>query len=185
MSLTTICTAIAATLKEKVPGLKDARGPVGGRVDLAEIKRGVPATLPCALVVCTGTEDAVQQNDLVIMRAMFAAFIVLRGAAGPNGEREKAIADLAGRVVTRVVQETWGDDQVQKVPANVDSRNLYTGKLDANDAALWVVTWEQQIALGDEDPHPALDDFNSIAVDWQLHGSNPEIDAQDVIKPNG
>lgn len=183
MSLASICASIAANLKT-VDGIKDARGPVGGRVDLAEIRRGLITALPCVLVVCTGTEDARAQNNKVVMRGLFAAFIVLRATPGPDGEREKAIAVLAGRVVSRVVTADWNEDEIETAPANVDSRNLYTGKLDTNDSALWVVTWEQQVALTDG-PSPELDDFLSMQVDWQLKDSTPPIDAQDHIEPNG
>ncbi|MBL9102161.1 MAG: hypothetical protein JNL82_14450 [Myxococcales bacterium] len=185
MSLTSLCKSIADTLLAKVDGIEGARGPVGGRVDLAEIRRGIPTKVPAVLVVCTGTKNARFANGKVTMTGMFAAFIVVKGKPGPNGEREKAIAELAGRVVTRVAQEDWADPQVEGLPQKVDSRNLYTGSLDANDAALWVVTWEQELALTGDEPGPELDDFLSLKADWDTVGSGPEIDAQDIIKPNG
>jgi hypothetical protein len=185
MSLTSLCKSIADTLKAKVVGIEGARGPVGGRVDLAEIRRGIPTAVPAALVVCTGTKDARFANGKVIMTGLFAAFIVVKGKPGPEGEREKAIAELAGRVVTRVAQEDWSDPQINGMPQRVDSRNLYTGGLDANDAALWVVTWEQALELTVDEPGPELVDFLSLKADWDTVSSGPEIDATDIIKPNG
>jgi len=186
MSLTTLCKSIADTLLAKVDGVKGTRGPVGGRVDLAEIRRGIPTQVPAVLVVCTGTRNArLSGGNKVVMVGMFAAFVVLKGKTGPDGEREKLIAELAGRVVVRVVQETWGDDQVEGAPQKVDSRNLYTGALDTNDVALWVVTWEQDISLTQDTPPAELDDFNSLLATWDTIGSGPEIDATDIIKPNG
>lgn len=192
MSLDKILDSIAAQLLVLEPALKTSKV-AGGQFNLEEMRRH-SVQLPGAFVTCVETIDAEKYEALVKTRGRFAVVLVER--ARPEGQpdpqdRPRNIARLAGRVVHKVTTKAknWGNNEVLASPERVSSKNLYSKAADTNGIALWAITWDQMLLLKEDPPPGALDDFLELEADYQLvqdgDPTNPEIDATDIIKPNG
>lgn len=192
MSLDTILTSIAAGLATLEPALKISEV-VGGQLDFAEMRRR-SVRFPGAFLACAALDDVQKFDGIVRCTGRFVVVLAVDGRREDQLEaqdRARASARLAGRVVFALAGKAgvWGDDEVQAAPERVQARNLYSKTADSNNTALWAVTWEQLLVLKQDPPAGELDDFLELAADYQLvedgEPTNPEIDAQDVIKPNG
>lgn len=186
MSLDGVLESIVAGIAAGVPALKVCET-IGGNVDLAEVQRR-SRQLPAAFVFCIGTEDATLAQDKVKTTGLFAAVLVVKSepSAPPvTMTRDAVVARLAGRIIYAVTTAgDWGDGEVIGPPSAVDSRNRYSTAADKAGAAIWAVSWRQQLELA-ADPAPAeLDDLEKILATWELQdGTTPATDATDEITP--
>lgn len=192
MSLDTILTSIATGLAALETALKLSEV-VGGQLDFTEMRRR-SVRFPGAFVACAALDDVQKFDGVVRCVGRFVVVLVVDGRREDQLEaqdRARASARIAGRVVFKLAAsaKNWGNDEVLAAPERVQARNLYSKTADSSNAALWAVTWDQQLLLKQDPPAGELDDFNELAADYQLvqdgEPTNPEIDAQDVIKPNG
>lgn len=192
MSLAEVLDSIATQLKVLVPVLRLSEV-VGGEFNPEELRRQ-SVKLPGAFVTCSKTEPGEVYGNKVKIPARF--LVVLAVAFKMDGQpasqgRERLIARLATRVIHKVMTaaKKWDNDEVLSAPERVASKNLYSRTVDSNGVALWAVWWDQQLLLNEDPPPGALDDFLSLKADYQLVESgqptNPQIDATDIIKPNG
>lgn len=190
MSLDTIMNSIATGLATLETALKLSEV-VGGQLDFTEMRRR-SVRFPGAFVACAALDDVQKFDGVVRCVGRFVVVLVVDGRREDQLEaqdRARASARLAGRVVFKLAAsvKNWGNAEVLAAPERVQARNLYSKTADSSNAALWAVTWDQQLLLKQDPPAGELDDFNELAADYQLvkAGEPTKIDAQDVIKPNG
>ena len=151
-------TAVAEEIKTWLPDLKSCR-PHDGRFDLPEVKR-FALQAPAVLVSCLATLSVTDRGDQSVNAdRSWAAFVLTRSSPGlPRGEAARNLVDALELLILRgIVEEDpitgeqrlanrWGLTGVG--PAEqLRSQNLYSGTIDKQGAALWVVTWRQILRL--------------------------------------
>lgn len=182
MSLDKILDDIASYMATNMVELKTSEQ-IGGRFTLAEAKRRT-YDLPAAFVTLTGTREGKLLNNKLSCRGYFT--LVLATDSGPeNGveaqDRTRVIHRLLGRAMTIIASaKNWGNDEVDGRPDVIAAANAYRVEADRNDLAMYGITWEQDLLLLPAQPL-SLDDLLLISADYQIEGSNPEIDAHDDI----
>lgn len=182
MSIDKILDDIAAYMATHMVELKTSEQ-IGGRFTIAEAKRRT-YDLPAAFVTLTGTREGHLFNGKLKCRGYFT--MVLATDSGPeNGgqsqDRTRVIHRLLGRAMTIIAAaKDWGNSEVDGRPDVIAAANAYRVEADRNDLALYGITWEQDLLLQPSDPIP-LDDLLLVSADYQIAGSNPEIDAEDEI----
>lgn len=163
--------------------LADAVGPkitvqtFGGRFDLAELKRW-GARAPCLLVAAMGLPRLELEGGTWNADVRWAVFVLTKDL--PQRPRDATALDLveATLVVIRP-EEDWGDPDGQAV-RDVAAENLYSGQIDTNGVALWVVTWRQRHDL----PPPKdaqlanLADFLTYDVKYNLAEGTAQTEPQ-------
>ena len=135
--------AIAAGVREALPDLKTC-APHDGRFQAAELRRwavGAPAVL-IAWMGTTQTETpGVRWTDC---EQQLAAFVVTRDRPGlPRG---KAARDIVSALLLLIPRARWGSTDIAATE-RLEARNLFSGAVDKNGVALWVVTWRQTLRL--------------------------------------
>ena len=186
MSLDKIVDDMAAVIGSSLAEIKMSLL-VGGRITIEEIRRR-EVKLPAAFTTCLGTRDGRLVGGKFRTRGLFIVVLAVESRAEVQllkQDRARGINRLAGRALTTIAKAgAWGNAEVEGPPQNIASTNPYTGKADANNVALWGITWEQDLALAEE-PGPALlDDFLTMPTDYQAAvDTGPPIDASDLIKP--
>lgn len=186
MSLDTVVAAMAAKIKTDLPELKTGEA-VGGVFDLAEMRRH-STTMPAVYVCCTGTQKGRQQSGKFHCRGLFLAVLAIDSrAVGQQTppDRASAVLRLAGRALHKIAGAgNWAQAEVAGIPEDVASRNPYNAAIDANNLALWAVTWEQQLELVLGQPLE-LDPLTSINATYQMTESTNDVDAEDEIDTDG
>ena len=79
----------------------------------------------------------------------------------------------------------WGCEEVDSIPTSISSANPYNSSIDGNNLALWGITWEQDLALVDDDVPAELPDLTSIHAAYTMVESSNEPDAEDEIDTDG
>ena len=150
--------AAAAEIKLWLPGLKTCETH-DGRFDLAEIRRHARKA-PAVLVSCGGTPSAENRGDEGINTTrQWNAFVLTLDAPGlSRGEAARNLVDalelliLVGPIRTdgptgrQRQANRWGLKGVGQ-PEQLRSQNLYSGAIDKTGAALWAVSWRQDLSL--------------------------------------
>ena len=183
MSIDVILDSMANHLKTKLPNELKTSEQVGGRIDLPEIQRR-SLQMPAAYVTLTGTREGRIVNNQLHCRGYFMCILAVKSKAEDGvlpRDRTRSIHRLLGRVMGVIAKaKDWGSPEVDGRPDVISAVNSYRTAADKNDLALFGITWEQDLRL--EDPTPlTLDDLLLISTDYQIEGSNPEIDAEDEI----
>lgn len=145
MRLNDALRAISARLKATFPGIREC-APHPGRFDEAELKR-VATRAPALFVSCLGcltvTNPGTEQADASLA---LAVYIVTQSV--PGLPRDAGARNLAEALVTLVPLERWGLSGCGEAQA-VRATNLYSGDVDKLGVALWAVSWQQTLRLGD------------------------------------
>lgn len=144
-------TACVASLRD-LPGVKGCDA-FGGRFDQAALERFGAQTpqirvavlrIPSTEWVDTGEFDAVVE---------MAAFIVTRDEPGLS--RDLAALRLVQQVMVKVHAERWGQSKVHP-GRGVRAENIYSSGVQKGGVALWGVTWQSKVRIG-EDAFAAID----------------------------
>ena len=187
MSLDVVIDAIAAKLKLALVELKVAELS-GGQWDLEEMRRN-STKLPGAYVTCTKTARGYQQGGKFHCVGFFLVVLAVEGRAtglAAPPDRARAIVKLLSRALTKIAKAgDWGCGEVDSIPASISSANPYNSSIDGNNLALWGITWEQDLALVDDDVPAELPDLTSIHAEYSLVESSNEPDAEDDIDTDG
>jgi len=156
-----------------------------GRFDEDAIRRYLKRA-PAAVVSCLGGE-AGMRGERMLLDASMAVFCCTTDKAGsPRVSGQLELVDAVLRALNPLTGAIPALDEVMvSRPMNLRARNLYSGKLDSEGVALWVVTWDQQIELQDVFTADAL---NLIVANWDLpplvSDGDPEYEATDYIGLN-
>lgn len=182
MSLDVILDDIASYMKANMSELELCEQ-VGGKFGYDEVKRR-SIKLPAAFVTLTGTREGKILNNKLSCRGYFTMVLVASSKA-ENGikpqDRTRVIHQLLGRAMTIIAgAKNWGNEEVDGRPDVIAAANAYRVEADKNNIALYGITWEQDLLLLPADPL-TLDDLLLISTDYQIEGSNPEVDAHDDI----
>jgi hypothetical protein len=147
VSLAQFRGAIVDVLKAALPNVNiDTHG---GTFDLNEVKRF--ATLaPAIRVAIVGVGKHEQYGDgRVLLPVNVAAVAVAKDAMADGKKIER---DFAGLALTQAIELTvfgnrFGFEGVKR-PADLDSRNEYSGPLDQTGISLWQTTWTSGLLIG-------------------------------------
>lgn len=155
MSIETVRTAIVNTIAAKITALKTCEAHPG-RFDLVEIKR-VAANAPAVFVAALATGKQESSNGDVQAPVSFAVFIVTKDQ--PQKTRDSLVLDIVNALLVLTDSNDWDSEDVIEDPTNIRSQNLYSASIDKNGIAMWAITWQQKIKLGNVTDVAALDDF--------------------------
>lgn len=155
MSIETVRTAIVNTIAAKTTALKTCEAHPG-RFDLVEIKR-VAANAPAVFVAALATGKQESSNGGVQAPVSFAAFIVTKDQ--PQITRDSLVLEIVSTLLVLTDSNDWGSTDVVEDPTNIRGQNLYSASIDKNGIAMWAITWQQKIILGNATDVSALDDF--------------------------
>ncbi len=145
--------------------------------------QGIAARPMTCLVSFLGVKEADLQAGEVRCRCQFGAFVLTTDR--PKMSRDSAALVIVTRLLMVVPGNLWGLDI--SAPENVAASNLYPAG-DAQNLALWAITWEQPVAFDvtDINDSEALDNFLKWYADWDL-GPVPDgqIEARDEVELEG
>lgn len=158
--------AIAAELRELLPGLRQCEG-MEGRFDLDELKT-VTARAPAVLVARLG---ASMPRPLAgphwHYHLRMAAFVVTKDTL--DLRRDLAAGAICQALLRRIPGATWGLAACGDA-RDVADQSLSGAALKAKGIALWAVTWTQPVVLAD------LPEDVPVALELYV-GQAPEIGA--------
>ena len=130
----------------------------------------------------------------MVVRVAWAAFLGTKDIPAQPGNpptpavRRDELGLLLLRQVSKLVAtaKDWGVDAASK-PEKIKARCLTNLGVDKSNVCLWVVTWEQDITLGDDEELDALGPFLLAHVDYDAYVGDPDTDdgvpeAQDDIE---
>lgn len=149
---------------------------------------------PSAAVAALSIPAVRMEGGAVVVRVAWAVFLGTKDAPAKAGDPPEAAVrrDALGLLLTRQVVKAvalasdWGTEKASK-PEDIKARNLTNLGVDKSNVALWVVTWEQDITLGDDEELDALGPFLLAHVDYDAYVGEPDTDdgvpeAQDDIE---
>lgn len=144
-----------------------------GRFTVQEIKRlttKTPAIYVASLGIAktehTGTEQIQAEHRL-------AAYVITKDA--PRLPRHQSAIAIVDTLVAQVPHERWGR---RCGPAqNVRAENLYSGQADRAGIAVWAVTWNQSVSLGES----VADEFGIVPAQLYI-GLEPETGPENADK---
>ena len=177
MSLQGVRASIVDRLQSALGGAARAKAH-GGRFSLAELKRHAVQG-PAVLVACLGVVKLTPAAAGVEALCAWGAFVVC--ADKPLLPRDAAALGLVSAMLPLVPGQTWERDDVDQ-PRQVRADNLYTSELDKEGVALWALTWQQEITLGQVDP-ATLDAFLTAHVDYDINQDGSADAADDIALP--
>lgn len=147
VSLMQFRDAIVTVLKAAIPNVDIATH--GGTFDDAELAR-FATKAPAIRVAIVGVGKHEQYGDgRVLLPVRVAAVAVAKDAIADGKKIER---DFAGLGLTQAVELTvfgnrFGLEGVKR-PADLDSRNEYSGPLDKTGISLWQTTWTSGLLIG-------------------------------------
>ena len=148
---------------------------------------------PSVAVVALSCPEIRFESGAVVVRVAWAAFLGTKDVPAQQDPptpavRRDALGLLLLRQVTKLVATTkdWGVDAASK-PEKIKARCLTNLGVDKSNVCLWVVTWEQDITLGNDQELDALGPFLLAHVDYDAYVGDPDTDdgvpeAQDDIE---
>lgn len=187
MSLDTIIGHICGVLRTELPELVTAEM-YGGRFDFEEMRRQ-SRRMPAAFAAWTATRDGTWTFNKFACTGFFVVVLAVesrREGQATTQRRAEAIANLVSRAQVVIAKAgDWGDPEVASNPDKVGASNPYNKPADANNIALAIITWEQDLELTST-PEPAeLPPLTSIHADITMEESTHVVDAEDDIKTDG
>lgn len=147
MTLNDVINSICKQIKTWLPDLKTCESH-GGRFDLKEIQRisgQAPAVYVSILATGKPKEVGTGEQDIPVT---FAAYVV----ATDRNKLPRAVAalNMTECLIVKVCGQNWGyPDQVFGA-GTASSKNLYSGMIAKKGVALWAVTWQQTVRVGDD-----------------------------------
>ncbi len=117
-----------------------------GRFNLEEL--GTISTKAPAVFVSFLTISSVEEagDDRMDLNCQFAAYLVADDAKGLK--RDAAAKNMAEAITVWLPNNRFGVEGVG-APAKISATNLYSGKARSKAVALWAISWEQKIRVGD------------------------------------
>ena len=155
MSIETVRAAIVEMIDAEIPALKTCEAHPG-RFDLAEIKR-VAANAPAVFIAALATGQHDNSTGDVQAPVSFAAFIVTKEK--PDKTRDSQVLEIVNALLVLTTDNSWGSADVVENPVSIRSQNMYSASIDKQGIAMWAITWQQKIILGNATNVSALDDF--------------------------
>ncbi|MCP3943462.1 MAG: hypothetical protein GY710_18550 [Desulfobacteraceae bacterium] len=147
MILNDLLNAVCADFKVVFPDLKECK-PHGGRFDKKELKR-ISGKAPAIYVAPIATGKAVAtgtgEQDLPVSMAAFVATIDQRKLP-----RAVSALNLVEGLIARINDQVWGIPDLVHPAGPGAAKNLYSGEIDRIGIALWVVSWQQTVRLGED-----------------------------------
>lgn len=145
MSLTTVQTAIVATLTPRLAPLRvQAHGGGFTEKELALLL----GQAPCVLITPLGIRGfKPQEPKLWRGDVQWSAYCL---GADQGGSRAEQAADAAQAVMDQLILQTWGLPDSEIEPATLSSvaaENLYSGYVNILRVAVWAVTWTQTLSF--------------------------------------
>lgn len=163
MNLEQFNDAVLADLKE-IPHVATCER-YAGQFDASEVKR-VSFTAPALFFACLGGEetDLDPMTGQTLLKVRCIVFVVAKNARGRDTRKSQALS-LAEAVLLRARKQRWNTTYAEPVEKR-RLENLYSPATDKTGMALWSVTWEQTLCLGEntwaeEDP-----EIDEICVGW-------------------
>lgn len=145
MKINELQKAQVAAIKTLLPELKTCEEH-GGRFDLSELA-GLSAKTPALFVACLSIKGVSENGDeTVALNNQFAAFIVTTDKKGLT--RSAAGKNIAEALSGWLPNQRF-DLQGVGVPKSISASNLYSGKARSKAVALWAVTWQQELDVGE------------------------------------
>ena len=129
-----------------------------------ELERYHKQAMKGAIFIAVLGVDARDQGGLAVATVTVGAF-VLTVSKQTRDEMAISIVDALMNYVTRWPGKHWAVSA--KRPQDISAHNLYNEKLDARSAALWVVSWHQDVDLKTT-PEPVLADFTEMHIDYEV-----------------
>ncbi|WP_330925244.1 hypothetical protein [Candidatus Sororendozoicomonas aggregata] len=141
---------VRATLKGRLPALKQCELH-GGRFDASELKRlsaAAPAIYLSVMAAPSQTLLFKEQGGEGRQRltTQLTAFVVAKDA--PGLPRDRAVLNLVEALLLMLPRNLWGLAGECGFPDKISAQNLYSGTLDRARVALWGVSWQQPVFLG-------------------------------------
>lgn len=146
MKLKELRQAVIDQIKQDIPKLRavDAHP---GRFNLEELKR-IATKLPAIRVALMSSPQLKQvetgEKEAVVR---MAAFVITGDRRGLP--KDDAALALVEALLVLVPGQRWSMKGVLDA-ANVKADNLFSGKVDRQGVAMWAITWEQPIRLGED-----------------------------------
>jgi hypothetical protein len=140
--------AVVSTVRSWLPDLARCE-PHMGRFDEKELARlgvNTPAVLVAVLGAPSATDVGNDERDQVVRTAAIVVTSDRRDL--PRDEAALAIVEA---LLVRIPGQRWGQEDCHMVQhATVKAENLHSGEIDRRAIALWAVTWDQTIRLGED-----------------------------------
>ncbi len=114
-----------------------------GPITLETIKQ-YSVKAPAVVVSIEGTEDAASTGSAVQVPVMLTAAVITK--ARTDGDADDPCAAITLKLIRLVTDNKFSLDFADAAQAPA-SRNLYTGKIGAQDINVWVVKWPQTITV--------------------------------------
>lgn len=146
MILSDLLDNICKELKLWFPELRECK-PHGGRFDKKELKR-ISGRAPAIYVAPIATGKAMPtgtgQQELPLS---IAAFVVTTDQR--KLPRAVSALNLVQGLVTGINNQSWGMEEQIFSAGPASSKNLYSGEIDKIGIALWGVSWQQKVLVGE------------------------------------
>ena len=144
----------------------------GGRFDsVEEIKRYITKG-PAVLVSCMRVPISNPGSGRLMLPCGWAIFVITKDL--PQLPRDQGAIALAEAVVLQVSGNLWGRSDVM-APFNIDSRNLYSAKVDTLGVALWGITFTQAVTDLTVD-ESTLNNFVTFHEDIDMAPADGQVD---------
>lgn len=129
-----------------------------------EIRRFMVKT-PAVVLAPLAVDKVTRAGGNALVSAHWAAFIMTRDK--PELSRGFAALAITEAVLGFIPFTTFG---CARAPEDVESANLYSGKVDRMGLTLWAVRWRSmiQLAAKDECSYASLDDFLRLNTTYNL-----------------
>lgn len=167
MSILELRNAVIADLRDHT-GAKHAEA-APGRLDLREIRRRTFKT-PAVFVSVLNISKVDPRGIDVEMTGRLAAYVVTLPKAAAT--RDEQAVELTAQIIHRMAK-TGFHGQAQS-PKNISARNLYAGKFEGANIALWAVTWDQAVTCPDSTVYAALDDLETFHGVFDIPPHTPD-----------
>lgn len=167
VSLSQFRDAVVAALTAAIPQVDIATH--GGTFDDAELGR-FATKAPAIRVALVGVGKVGQYGDGRLSLPVNVAAVAVTKDSMSDGK--KIERDLAGLGLTQAIElavfgNRFGFEGIGR-PADLVSRNEYSGKLDTTGISLWQVTWTSNLLLGDQ----VSDAIAALSALW-INGVGP------------
>jgi phage gp37-like protein len=164
VTLVSVRNAIAAKIKMLIPTLATCEGH-GGAFTVAEVSR-LGKNAPAVLVVALGISESSAQGGMPVATMRLAAFVLAKDVAVDKAKRGDIALSIVDQLVATLntpVDNRFGLDGVQGA-IKTRAENQYSGDLDQQGLALWVVTWTHQVDLDFAGAQVELGNFTTLDV---------------------
>lgn len=155
MSIETVRDAIVATVSQQLPDLKTCAAHPG-RFSEAELTR-IAFKTPSVHIAALATGQQIMSGSEHHASIAWCAYVT--AAETPDATRDLLAIRLVNALLQIIDDNDWDSDDVVEKPEQIKSQNLFSANIDSKGVAMWAVTWQQIIRLGDSTDYTALNEF--------------------------